>query len=254
MKKTNTLMNLVTAGLVGVASILPGKGLEGQVNDETLNDSIKIEQEETKEVNFNIHSDLANKSRFWGLPFLESPKYAQTFGINYNGFLVSLAGDIDVKKTKLFNITSHLGYSKPISKTFTAHAGALRFDFNLDEGWDKAFLGYISLAANTHLNPSITYNRLVGFGDGEYIEGDLSKKISLNDKVGLRFSGKIGYNAQVMRENTGFSHVQGTVEAPLNIKSISINPYINYFGSLSDEVNTGFTFGFSANSTLTRTR
>ena len=30
MKKTNTLMNLVTAGLVGVASILPGKSLEGQ--------------------------------------------------------------------------------------------------------------------------------------------------------------------------------------------------------------------------------
>lgn len=244
MKKT--LRNILLAGAITLASFLPMKNLEARTAIQE--DTVKTEETEKSKVNFSLNGNLTNKSRFWGFPFLDSPVYTQSLNANYGNFSASVAGDVDVNNKKLFNVQTNIGFAKPLSKKMSFYLGYVLFNFDLGEGWDKASIAYAGLAANLPLNPSITYNRVFGFGGGEYIEGSLSQNIPLTKNTSVNLSGKLGYNDKVMRDTTGFTHLEGNVNIPIKLSDkITLSPYINYFQSLSKDITSGFTGGIKVN-------
>ena len=245
MKKS--LRNILVAGAIGLANLLPMKGLEAQTVIQE--DTTKTEKIQKNKFNIGLKGDLVNKSRFWGIPtsFLDKPIYSQSLNVNYGNFSASTTGRVNVKDLKLFVIPTYVGFSKSLSKKISSHLGYTLFKFNLGEGWENASIVSAGLTTNFPLNPSITYNRLFGFGGGEYIEGGLSKNIPLTKSSSINLSGKIGYNNKILRDRTGFSHLEGCINIPIKLlDKINLSPYINYFQSLSDIVKTGFNGGLSA--------
>lgn len=245
MKKT--LKNMLVVGAIGLASFLPMKNLEAKTAGGE--DTTKIEEtEETQKnkLNFNLDMVLKNKSRFWGSPFSDSPVYKQSLNANYGSFSASVAGEVDVNNKKLFNVQTSVGFAKPLSKKISFYLGYVSFNFDLGEGWDKAAVAYASLAANLPLNPSITYNKLFGFGGGEYIEGSLSQSIPFKKNTSVNLSGKLGYNKKVMRTKTGFTHFEGNINIPIKLSdNTTLSPYINYFQSLAKDIKSGFNGGLA---------
>lgn len=247
MKKT--LRNMLAVGAIGLASLLPMKGLEARTAIQE--DTVKTEETQKNKFNISLDGDLKNKSRFWGFPFLDSPVYTQSLNANYGNFSAAIAGDVDIKNNKLFNVQTSVGFFKPLSKKMSFYLGYVFFNFNLGEGWDNASIAYAGLAANLPLNPSITYNKVFGFGGGEYIEGNLSKNFPLTKNTGVNLSGKIGYNNKVMRDKVGFTHLEGNINIPIKLSDkVVLSPYINYFQALSDDVKSGFTAGLAVNARL----
>jgi len=242
MKKT--LRNILLAGTITLASLFPMKNVLAKPQD----------QEKTKpKINISVAGNLANKSRFWGMPFLDSPVYTQSLNANYGNFSASIAGDVDVNNKKLFNIQTHAGFSQPILDKLNAYLGYLFFNFNLGEGWDYASILYGGLAADIPLNPSVTYNRLFRFGGGEYIEGSVSHAFPIGEKIGISLSQKVGYNNKAGRDKTGFSHLETGINVPIQLSNkANITPYLNYLHSLSDEVKGGFYGGINVNYDLTK--
>ena len=242
MKKT--LRNIVLAGAITLASLSPMKKVLAQPQD----------QEKPKsKINISVAGNLVNKSKFWGMPFLDSPVYTQSLNANYGNFSASIAGDVDVNNKKLFNMQTHAGFFQPLSKTISFHLGYMFFNFNLGEGWDYASILYGGLAADLPLNPSVTYNRLFRFGGGEYIEGSVFHAFPLGEKIGISLSQKAGYNNKAGRDKTGFSHLETGVSVPIQLSnSVNITPYLNYLHSLSDEVKSGFYGGINVGYDLTK--
>jgi len=242
MKKT--LRNILLAGTITLASLFPMKKVLAQPQE---NPKSKI--------NISVAGNLANKLKFWGMPFLDSPVYTQSLNANYGNFSASIAGDVDVNNKKLFNMQTHAGFSQPISDKLNAYLGYVFFNFNLGEGWDYASILYGGLAADLPLNPSVTYNRLFRFGGGEYIEGSISHAFPLGEKIGISLSQKAGYNNKAGRDKTGFSHLETGVSVPIQLSnSVNITPYLNYLHSLSDEVKSGFYGGINIDFPLLKTK
>jgi len=243
MKKS--LRNILVGGAIGLASLLPMKGLEAQTVIQE--DTTKTEKIQKNKFNIGLKGDLVNSSRFWGIPFLNKPIYSQSLNVNYGNFSASTTGQVNVKDLKLYAIPTYVGFSKSLSKKISSHLGYTFFEFNLGENWENASIVSAGLTTNFPLNPSITYNRLFGFGGGEYIEGSLSKNIPLTKSSSINLSGKIGYNNKVIRDKSGFTHLEGCVNIPIKLlDKINLSPYINYFQSLSGVVKTGFNGGLSA--------
>ncbi len=245
MKKS--LRNILVVGTIGLASLLPMKDLGAQ--QVIQEDTTKTEKIQKNKFNIGLKGDLINKYRFWGMPFLDSPVYKQSLNVNYGNFSASTTGQVDVKNLKLYAIVTYAGFSKSLSKKISSHLGYTLFKFKTGENWENAFLVSVGLTTNLPLNPSITYNRLFGkssFGGGDYIEGGLSKDIPLTKSSSINLSGKIGYNNKVLRDRTGFTHLEGCLNIPIKLSDkINFSPYINYFQSLSDVVKTGFNGGLS---------
>lgn len=244
MKKP--LRNILVVGAIGLASLLPMKGLEAQTVIQE--DTTKTEKIQKNKFNIGLKGDLINKYRFWGMPFLDSPVYKQSLNVNYGNFSASTTGQVNVKDHKLYAIPTYVGFSKSLSKKISSHLGYTLFKFNLGESWESASVVSAGLTTNFPLNPSITYNRLFGFGGGEYIEGSLSKNIPLTKSSSINLSGKLGFNNKVfLWDRAGFTHLEGCINIPIKLlDKINLSPYINYFQSLSDIVKTGFNGGLSA--------
>lgn len=244
MKKP--LRNILVVGAIGLANLLPMKGLEAQTVIQE--DTTKTEKIQKNKFNIGLKGDLINKYRFWGMPFLDSPVYKQSLNVNYGNFSASTTGQVNVKDHKLYAIPTYVGFSKSLSKKISSHLGYTLFKFNLGENWESASIVSAGLTTNFPLNPSITYNRLFGFGGGEYIEGSLSKNIPLTKSSSINLSGKLGFNNKVfLWDRAGFTHLEGCINIPIKLlDKINLSPYINYFQSLSDIVKTGFNGGLSA--------
>ena len=188
MKKS--LRNILVVGAIGIASFLPMKSLEAQtVIQEDTTKTAKIQK---NKFNISLNGNLVNKSKFWGIPFLNNPVYSQSLNVSYGNFLASTTGQVDVKNLKLSTIPTYIGFSKSLSKTIFFHLGYTFFEFNLGENWENASLVSAGLTTKLPLNPSIIYNRLFGFGGGDYIEGGLSKEIPLTKSSSINLSGKMG--------------------------------------------------------------
>jgi hypothetical protein len=244
MKKI--LRNILLAGTICLASFLPLKGLEARTAIQE--DTVKTEETKKNNFNINLNGCLKNKSRFWGFPFSDTPVYTESLSANYGKFSASIAGDININDKKLFNVQTSIGFSQPLSKKISFYLGYVFFYFNMGEGWDNASIAYAGLAADLPLNPSITYNRLIRFGGGDYIEGKLSENLPLTKNIGVNLSGKIGYNNKVMRNKSGFTHLEGDINIPIKLSDkIALSPYINYFQALSDDIKSGFTCGLAVN-------
>jgi hypothetical protein len=232
-----TLRKIVLAGAITLASLFPMKNVLAQP------------QENPKpKTNISVAGNLANKLKFWGMPFLDSPVYSQSVNVNRGKFDISLVGKYDIKKGRLFDIDTGISFSQPISDKLNAYLGYVFFNFNLGEGWDYASVLYGGLAADLPLNPSVTYNKLFRFGGGEYIEGSVSHAFPLGEKMGISLSQKAGYNNKAGRDKTGFSHLETGVSVPIQLSNrVNITPYLNYLHSLSDEVKSGFYGGINVN-------
>jgi len=233
MKKT--LRNILLAGAITLASLSPMKKVLA-----------KTQEDPKPKTNISVAGNLANKSKFWGMPFLESPVYSQSVNVSRGKFGASLLGNYDIKKERLFDIDMGVSFSQPISDKLNAYLGYVFFNFNLGEGWDYASILYGGLAADLPLKPSVTYNRLFRFGGGEYIEGSVSHAFPLGEKMEISLSQKVGYNNKAGRDKTGFSHLETGVSVPIQLpNSVNITPYLNYLHSLSDEVKSGFYGGIN---------
>ena len=214
---------------------------------------MKVDAQETDslstkpKINFGTNGRIVDKSRFWGLPFLDSPMYSQSLNLNNGNLSLSLIGNIDVENKNLFDIDFLVNYVHPISDNLVAYAGNLAFLFNIGEGWNTAALSYGGLAANLPLNPSITYSRLSGFVSGEYVEGEISKKFQIGS-TGLNSSMKIGYNNNALRIGKGFSHMEVNASVPIDINdSITITPHLKYTHPFTSEIKKGYNAGLDVN-------
>ena len=107
-----TLRKLLTGSVIAAASVLPMEKAEAQKDNPSL----------------SVSSDLANSSRFWGFPFLDTPHYRQTINMDYKDLSISLVAHADVKQKQVFDIDTHVSYSHPLSNTFSAYGGGLEFD------------------------------------------------------------------------------------------------------------------------------
>lgn len=237
---------LGTAIPFAVGTLLPMQGLEAQTStDNLLSDTIETEQVEENTLNYSVGADLENKSRFWGLPFVDSPHFKSNMGINFGNTYLSFVGH--VRKGEFFDLDTDITYIHSLSDKISASVGVMRFDFNDPEkGWIVGYIPHTSISANVSGNPSIGYNRLIGFGGGDYIEGSISEGLPVGGR-NLNIEARVGYNMNAMIDGQRFTHIQGNISLPLEIKGISVNPYVNIFGSLSDDVQNGTTFGVSVN-------
>ena len=230
------LRDILTAGGIALASLFPMKNALAQA-----------QIQEPVKTSVNLGADVVNKSRFWGMPFLENMRYKQTLDIGRGNLGFSLAGHYDMKRGRLFDVDTGVSLFQPISDNLSAYLGGVRFDFNLEGDWDNAALLYGGLASSGPLNPSLAYNRLIGFGGGSYIEGAISQSFPLGDSA-VSVSEKVGYNHKVMRDKSGLSHLETAVEMPIQVlEGLTIVPHLNYFYSLSDEVDTGLCGGVRLN-------
>lgn len=235
---------LAGIGLIG-ATLLPMKEVNAQETD-SLPAKPKI--------SFDTNGRIVNETRFWGLPFLDSPMYSQALNLNKGGLSVSMIGNLDVENRKLFDIDVLVNYVHPISDNLVAYVGNLSFLFNIGEGWNSAALSYGGLAANLPLNPSITYNRLSGFVSGEYVEGALSKSFQIGNSE-LNSSVKIGYNDNALRVGKGFSHIETEVSTPISVNnSLTITPHIKYTHPFIPSIKKGYNLGLDVNLKLKRSK
>lgn len=230
------LRDILTIGTITLASLFPMKKALAQTTEDPK-----------PKTSVNLNADLVNESRFWGLPFLENMRYMQTLNIGKGNLGFSLAGHYDLKRGRLFDVDTGISYFQPISDKLSAYLGGVRFDFNITGEWDDAALLYAGLAADVPLNPSIAWNRLIKFGGGDYIEGSISQRFPLG-KSEISVTEKVGYNHQVMRDESGLSHLETAVDFPIQLSNgLTVVPHLNYFYSLSDEVKTGLCGGVTVN-------
>ena len=235
------LRNILLVGTITLASLFPMKA------------DAQTQENPKPKINISVAGNLVNKSKFWGMPFLDSPVYSQSVNVSRGKFGVSLVGNYDIKKGRLYDIDTGVSFSQPISDKLNAYLGYVFFNFNLGEGWNYASILYGGLAANLPLNPSITYNRLFRFGGGEYMEGSVSHAFPLGEKIEISLSQKAGYNNKAGRDKTGFSHLETGISVPIQLSnSVNITPYLNYLHSLSDEVKSEFYGGINVNYDLTK--
>ncbi len=240
-----TLGKILTTGAALLTLASAPKSLEAQAtNDGALNDTTTIEEVQENTFNYNVGLSLENKSRFWGLPFVDSPHFKQNLGVNYGNLYLSLVGH--VKEGEFFDLDTDLTYIQPLSDNLSVNAGVMRFDYDDPEkSWITGYVPHTGVSLNAPLNPSISYNHLIGFGGGDYIEGSVSESMSLGENAGLNLTGKLGYNMNAMIDGKRITHAQTTLSAPFSIKGVSFSPYINHFTSLSEDVENGFTGGVS---------
>lgn len=244
MKKT--LKNMLVLWAIGLTSLLPMKGLEAKTVIEK--DDTKTEETRKNKFNFSLNGNLVNTSRFWGMPFSDNIIYTQSLNVNYGGFSASIAGNINVNEIELFSKKIHVKFSQPLSKIMSFYLGYVSSKFNLGEKLEGVSVAYAGLDSTLPLNPSITYHKLFGFIRGEYIEGNVSKDIPLTKNTSMNFSGKLGHNNKVLRDKTGFTHLEGSINIPIELSNkITLSPYINYFQSLSKDIKSGFTGGLIVN-------
>ena len=214
---------LTIAGIIG-ASLLPFTGAKAQDNN----------------LNVNLNGNYASEMRFWGMPFIDSPMYTQSLNFNHGKFMVSLSGTRNMDTEKLYSGNVLLNYTQPISSKLTASVGKIYFKFNLGGYWDDASVSYAGLNADMPFNPAISYNKLTGFGGGEYIEGSLSKTFPVNNKVAVSTSAKIGYNAKALRDKTSFSHLEEEVSIPIQVTDrLNITPKLKIIFPLAEDVSGG---------------
>lgn len=243
MKKTLKTM-MVVAGAISLASFLPIKNLEAKTLG--IENTTKTEEIQKNKLKVNFNANLANKTRFWGSPFINSPVYAQSLNAEYGKFSASVVGEVEAKDKKLFNLMAHANFVQPLSEKVSFNLGFLYSHFNLEKGWENVGVASTGLSTSLPLNPSITYNKLIGLGGGDYIEGNLSQKIPLTKKIDMNLSGKLGYNNKATRDKSGFTHLEGNINIPIKLSDkIVLSPYISYFKALASDFTNGFNAGLS---------
>ena len=229
------LKNLLTTGAVIGASLLPFSGAKAQ---------------DKSPVTINLSGNFANASRFWGMPFLDSPLYDQSLNVSKGKLSASLVGHRDIKDERWFDFDAVVNYFQPVSDNLSVYAGAVGFYFNLGEGWDTAAVLYAGATSNLPLNPTITANKLIKFGGGNYIEGSLSKTFPVNG-LDISSSVALGYNDKVGRNKSGFSHLDAKISVPLiSTEDLNVVSSVNYIHPLTKEIPSGFLGSISANYNL----
>ncbi len=192
-------------------------------------------------VSLSINGNLANEKRFWGMPFLDSPLYDQALNVSKGKISASLVGHRDIKNERWFDFDAVVNYSQPVSDNFSVSAGAVGFYFNLGEGWDTAAVLYAGATSSLPLNPTITANKLIKFGGGNYIEGSLSKTFPVNG-MDIFSSVALGYNDEVAgRTESGFTHLDAKVSIPIKLtEDVNMTPSVDYIVPLTKEISKGF--------------
>ena len=238
------LRKMMIVGAIGLASFLPIKNLEAKTA--SGEDTTKTEETQKNKLSVNLNANLANKTRFWGSPFINSPVYTQSLNADYGNFSASIVGETEVNKKKLFNLIVRAGFVQPLSKKISLNLGYLFSNFNLEKGWEKVSMASAGLATSLPLNPSITYNRLLGLGGGAYVEGDLSQEIPITKNISVNLSGKLGYNDKAMRDRSSFTHLEGNVNVPIKLSDeITLSPYLSYFQPLASDFTKGLNAGLN---------
>lgn len=253
--KLNLKKILVGAAIMALPFTTP-KSLEAKTSGEIPKDTTKTEEVHgtlKNELGYNINSNIASNQRFWGMPFANFPVYSQSVGATKGKLSTLVNLDVNLKDNKLYTAFANIGYSQslgdvhPSLENFLAHAGATGFRFNLGEEWGSAAIGYLGLTTDFPLNPSIFYKRLIGFGDGNFIQGEISENIPnpLSDKNKLKSSLSVGYNIGGLIEGRDITEAKVNVSAPINLGKFLVTPSTSYHFPLPKS-SGGFIFGISA--------
>lgn len=228
----NKTRNLATLATVALAAFMPVKKIEAQKDNPSL----------------SVSSDIANKSRFWGFPFLDTPHYRQTINMDYKDLSISLVAHADVKQKRVFDIDTHVSYSHPLSNTFSAYGGGLGFGYDNGEEIEFGLVAYVGVEADVPLNPSVTYSKLFGFGGGDYLESAVSEDIP---RTGVNLTGKLGWNHNALWEGTGFTHAEGIATTDIDLSdNIQFSPRLTYISPFIRDIPRGFLVGANLSFTI----
>ncbi|HEA46648.1 MAG TPA: hypothetical protein ENH99_02600 [Candidatus Pacearchaeota archaeon] len=220
-RKTRTLATLATAALVAFTPL-------------------KAEAQKDNP-NLSVSSDIANQSRFWGMPFLDTPHYKQSINLDYKNLSTSIVAHADVNQGRFFDVDLLVSYSHPLSSIFSVYGGGLGFAYHNEEKIEPGAIAYAGVEAEVPLNPSVTYSKLFGFGGGDYIESAVSEDIP---KTGINLTGKLGWNHNALWEGTGFTHAEGIATTTIDLSdNIQFSPRLNYISPFIEDVPRGFLVG-----------
>ncbi len=96
---------------------------------------------------------------------------------------------------------------------------------------------YVKVTANDlALTPSFAVHYDFNRGSGAYFELAVNKAFKLNRSIGLNLFSSIGYNYKQFIDTQGFSDIVAGVSLPINLKKLSITPFVKYIYSPLDAI------------------
>jgi len=211
-----TLRNLLTIGMIGLASLLPNKS--------------------EAELNFSLDSNSSSKYMFFGMPFSNGNINQTMLNMNKGDFTGTLWGNYDVKQGKLNEVDVFADYARSINK-LNLSLGAIYFIAKVDDDWVDCVDWHAGINASAPLNPSLNYHKFTGADNGDYTELGISKNFTVNKRVMITTSGKIGYNNGAFRDKKGLSHLEGNLKVPIRFsKKLNVAPNINCSKALGEDL------------------
>lgn len=239
MKKT--LKYLTTAGMIGLASLVPIKGLEAQASN---NDGTPLEEASSIKMDFGAENSIWSKFMWLGMPFSEGFVYQPVATATYKGIGANTFANVDWTNKKLKEVDLGVSYSNSKGPV-NAKIGFTHMAFdNGNEKWDSETKTYLDIGVKTPLNPSLSIQRFDGYDAGNVavfsVGGDIPKgKIS--------WSASTAYNGGVFREKYGVGNLETSLSKSFEVSGTKFTPKIIFSKGLQSDIPNQIYGGLTVN-------
>lgn len=216
-------------------------GVALAIGSSLLNPENSLAQAENQEQNspYNVQVALDANSDYTlrAIPISNKPVLQLLLAVNRGSFTGSIFGVIDINNQNANEIDASIDYTKLLSEKISLSAGYAYADFHdIEEKTQEAYAG---ISLNARLNPNIFLYRDFDLVKGTYGETSVSRNFR-----GLETKLSLGYNHKYFREGTGISHINTSVNLPLQLsKKTKLTGKVNYIKALNKDFKDSLTYG-----------
>ena len=204
----------------------------------TGNSSAQIEdQKQSSPYNIQVVLDGNSNCILRGISISDKPVIQPLLTVNRGAITGSVLGVIDPNNRNANEVDVSIDYTRPLSGRINLSAGYTYTDFrDIKEKTQEAYAG---ISLNTKLNPNVYLYRDSDLVKGTYGETSVSRNFRrLETRLGL------GYNHRYFREGTGISHLNASVNLPLQLsRKTRLTGKLNYVKALNREFKDNTTYG-----------
>ena len=192
---------------------------------------LKLVKQESP-IDVTSKTDFFSKYIYRGMNFSndDKPVVQQNVIVNYDNFTFWGFGNYDTESGKINEEDLIIDYTIPVNEkeNLLLSTGWAVFTFpNTDFKSTQEVYAALSLDDEKLLNPSVMFVHDFKDGDGNYLEGKISKDFDVGIPVST--TTKLGYNDHYYRKDSGFSHLEFTVSSPIELgKNTTITPSVTY--------------------------
>ena len=208
-----------------------------------------VKQEQTSQFLLSARTDFLSKYLLRGTTISETPVIQPTLSATYRTFSLVGLGNFDTQTGNFSEADLTLDFTKPLSENVTLSIGYTLLTFPNTQS-EKTQEVYAVVTLDKPLKPTIRAYH--DFDEGKGIYGELFCGHDFNlGKIGISIAGILGYNGHYFREDSGLSHLELRLSAPIRLgSSIILTPMVNYSKSLDkpsfqDELYGGISLNFS---------